>query len=399
LAQTDATAAVDGERTLAVPLFLGVAVASIGGPLALGALYLPGALGDAVPSSGLATVLAILIFAAPIAVWVSYSRRIASSGGLTAFVRAGGGTRVAWAQAAVWAVSYALYLPFTVTDVVYDLLPNVFPGMTGYRTELELALPIAISALVLARVAIVLSVLLVVAVAQLGLLLVLGFIELAHAGEPAHSLAPHVGAGTLAHGTLALSLLFVCASLPLFFGGEVRGGTRTIRRALIAAFCVVSAYLLIVAIPLAQMPPELRSTAIPGMTIADAYSSHSLAVAIGATTAASIVGLIVVEFLALGRLAHYMLGVPIRAALAVIAVPFIAIDAISLIDPEHIYADLLRPSLIALFIAQATVFIVYPLYRRAQDRRGWVAASLVAAVAAALMLYGLYNAITSELAT
>jgi hypothetical protein len=376
-----------------------LAVASIGGPLALGALYLPVPLGDAVASSGLATVIAILAFTAPIAIWVSYSRRIASSGGLTAFVEAGAGMGVARAQAAIWAISYALYLPFTVTDVVYDLLPAVFPGLTDYRTELELALPVAIVVLVLLRVTVALVVLLVAAVAQLVLLLALGVVELSNAAQPVHSLAPHVGAGTLADGAFGLSLLFVCASLPLFFGGEVRGGTRSMRAALVAAFCVVSAYLLVVAIPFAQMPPELRSAEIPGMAIAEAYSSHSLAVAIGVTTAASIVGLIVIEYLALGRLAHYVLGVPIRWALAAIAVPFIAIDAISLINPEGIYEKLLRPALIALFAAQAIVFCVYPLYRRSIDRRGWIVPSLVAGVAAALMFYGLYNAITDKLAT
>ena len=388
-----------GERAFPAPLLAGLAVASIGGPLALGALYLPVPLGDAVASSGLATVIAIAAFAAPVAIWLSYSRRIASAGGLTAFVEAGAGTRIAYAQAAVWAVSYALYLPFTVTDVVYDHLPAVFPGLTDYRTELELILPVAICALVLMRVTVALVLLLVSAIAQLGLLLALGVVQLANAPQPAHSLAPHVGAGTLFDGALGLSLLFVCASLPLFFGGEVRGGTRSVRAALLAAFCVVSAYLLVVAIPFAQMPPELRSAEIPGMAVADAYSSHTLAVAIGLGTAVSIVGLIVIEFLALGRLAHYVLGVPVRAALAVIAVPFIAIDAISLIDPEGIYESLLRPSLIALFIAQAVVFLVYPLYRRALDRRGWVVPSLVAGLAAALMLYGLYNAITEKLAT
>jgi hypothetical protein len=135
------------------------------------------------------------------------------------------------------------------------------------------------------------------------------------------------------------------------------------------------------------------------MAIADAYSSHGLAVAIGLGTVVSIVGIIVIEFLALGRLAHYVLGVPVRAALAVIAVPFIAVDAISLINPEGVYESLLRPALIALFISQAIVFLVYPLYRRALDRRGWVIPSLVAGLAAALMLYGLYHAITEKLAT
>lgn len=388
-----------GERTLPAPLLVGVAVAAIGGPLALGALYLPVPLGDAVASSGFATVIAIAAFCAPVAIWLSYSRRIASAGGLTAFVEAGAGRRIAYAQAGVWAISYALYLPFTVTDVVYDHLPAVFPGLVGYRTELELALPVAICALVLLRVTVALAVLLVSAIAQLVLLLALGVVELANAPQPVHSLAPHVGAGPLFDGALGLSLLFVCASLPLFFGGEVRGGTRTMRAAVLAAFCVVSAYLLVVAIPFAQMPPELRSAELPGMAIADAYSSHSLAVAIGMATVASIVGLIVIEFLALGRLAHYVLGVPVRGALAAIAVPFIAVNAISLIDPEGIYESLLRPALIALFLSQAVVFLVYPLYRRALDRQGWVMPSVVAGLAAALMLYGLYNAIFDALAT
>ena len=378
---------------------MGLAVASIGGPLALGALYLPVPLGNAVVSSGLATVIAIVAFSAPIAVWVLYSRRIASTGGLTAFVEAAAGTGVARVQAAIWAVSYALYLPFTVTDVVYDHLPTVFPGLTGWRTELELALPIAISALVLLRVTVALVLLLVSAVVQLALLLALGVIELSNSAQPAHSLAPHVGASTLLDGGLALSVLFVCASLPLFFGSEVRGGTRAIRAGIIAAFCAVSAYLLVVAIPFSQMPPELRSAAIPGMAIADAYSSHTLAVAIGLTTVISIVGIIVIEFLALGRLANFVLGVPIRMALVVIAVPFIAVDAISLINPEGIYQKLLRPSLIALFTAQAIVFLVYPLYRRGIDRRGWIAPTLVAALAAAVMIYGLYHAIFDPLAT
>ena len=128
------------------------------------------------------------------------------------------------------------------------------------------------------------------------------------------------------------------------------------------------------------------------MAIADAYSSHTLAVAIGLTTVISIVGIIVIEFLALGRLANFVLGVPIRTALAVIAVPFIAVDAISLVNPEKIYVQPLRPSLIALFTAQAIVFLVYPLYRRRTDPQSWVAPTVVALLAAALMIYGLYHA-------
>jgi hypothetical protein len=67
-------------------------------------------------------------FSAPVAIWVLYSRRIASTGGLTAFVEAAGRTGVARSRRRSGPSSYALYLPFTVTDVVYDHLPVVLPG-------------------------------------------------------------------------------------------------------------------------------------------------------------------------------------------------------------------------------------------------------------------------------
>ena len=104
--------------------FAGVAVASFGGPLALAALNAPGLLGDAADSAGLAMVVAVLVFVVPLAIWLRYSRHVASSGGLFSFVEAAAGRRVALAQAAVWIVSYVLYLVYTTVQIVYDLLPN-----------------------------------------------------------------------------------------------------------------------------------------------------------------------------------------------------------------------------------------------------------------------------------
>src|SRR5947207_4684620 len=107
-------------RNGAVPgiVFVGAVVASIGGPLALAALYLPGAAGDALSASGLTVLLAILVFLAPLAVWLGFSERIASAGGLAAFVEAAAGRTAARVQAAVWIVAYFLYLPYTVTYIV-----------------------------------------------------------------------------------------------------------------------------------------------------------------------------------------------------------------------------------------------------------------------------------------
>jgi len=101
--------------------------------------------------------------------------------------------------------------------------------------------------------------------------------------------------------------------------------------------------------------------------------------------------LILAEYIALSRLLHAWLGLRLRTALKAIAVPFLAADAISLADPQRFYDELLKPSLVALFLSQLPVFAVFPLYRR---RPG---ALLLAAAASALMLYGLYTVATSQL--
>src|SRR5947207_5343249 len=154
-------------------LFVGFAIASIGGPLAL-ANFLPGTAGDeGIESAGLVVLLALAVFIAPLAIWLAYSRRVVSPGGLAAFVAAAAGRRVAVLHGWIWALAYFLYLPYTITFVVYDLLAPVFPGIAPYRWALELILPVAIVLLVLAPLLWSLGSLLVVGLAQLVLLLVL----------------------------------------------------------------------------------------------------------------------------------------------------------------------------------------------------------------------------------
>src|SRR5436305_2256449 len=382
------------ERRLSPGLFAVFTAASIGGPLALGALYLPGTADEVLSSAGFTTLAAIVVFAAPLAIWAAYSRRIASPAGLTGFVEAAAGRRLARVQAAIWAVAYALYLPYTVTFVVYDLLPVVVPGIKPYRAALELVLPVLLAVLVLAPLVWVVGLRGVVRVGLLGLRLTLGALTLANAGSASGSFVPHAAAGTTAKAIGGVGTLFVCASLPLFAGAEVRGGTRAIRRGLVGGFALVAAYLLFQAFPLAGVPDSLIHSEIPGMAIAQAYSGHALAVAVGLGVAASVTGLIVAEYLALGRLAHAMLGVPVRRALAAIAVPFVLLDALSLTDPNGSYDTMLKPSLIALFVAQLVVFAVYPLYRRSIDRLRMSHVAL-AAVAMVLLGYGLYTAVAN----
>jgi hypothetical protein len=387
------------DRWLPRPLFVGAAIASIGGPLALVALYAPGAAGDAVQASGLTVVVAVALFLAPLLVWLGYSERIVSAGGLAAFVEAAAGPWAARALAVVWTVSYFLYIPYTVTYVVYDVLPAIFPGIAPYRASLELAVPAAIVALVLAPQIVAFGALALTAVAQLGLAAALGILLLVHAGGHSRTFTSAPAAGTTTRGAVAVALLFVCASLPLFFGAEVRGGSRSVRRGLAVAYACAAAVLVLAAIPLASVPADLRNAELPGVAMAQAYSGRGFAVAIGLGSAASVTALIVLEYLALGRLLHWAFAIPTRLALAAIAVPFLVADAISLADPDRFYDDLLRPSLIALWIAQLTVFAAFPLYRL-RTRRALVAVAVpLAAVACALSGYGLYLAITNSAGT
>jgi amino acid transporter len=386
-------------NSLPRPLFAGAAIASIGGPLALVAFYLPGAAGGAIGASGLTAAIAIVVFLAPLAVWLGYSERVASAGGLAAFVEAAAGPVAARVQALVWTVSYFLYLPYTVTFIVYDVLPEIFPGIVPYRASLELAIPAGIAVLVLAPRFVAFSALALAAVAQLVLAVVLGAVMLSHAGAHAATFTSTAGTRTMAKGGAGVSLLFVCASLPLFFAGEVREGARSVRRGLVLAYACAAAVMLLVAVPLASVPRAIRGADLPGLAIAQAYSGRGLAIAIGLGGAVSVAGLIVLEFLALGRLLHWLFRMPVRLASAGVAVPFVAADAISLVNPGRFYDDLLRPSLIALWISQIIVFAVYPLFRLRLRPHLVAPATALAAVACALSGWGLYLAVSSNLGT
>ena len=371
-------------------LFVGFAIASIGGPLAL-ANFLPGTAGDdGIRSAGLVVVLAVAVFVAPLALWLVYSRRVVSPGGLTAFVEAAAGRPAALVHGWIWALAYFLYLPYTITYVVYDVLPPVFPGIVPYRWQLELVLPVAIVLLVLAPVRWALAALLVVGLVQLGLLLALGGVELGHVPVRLASQPKPDPTGRAVGGT---ALLFICASLPLYLGAEVRGGSKTVRRGLALAVAFVGICFFVAALGMSTVPSALLHLPLPATAIARYYSGRSLEVAVGLAIAAGTLALIVAEYLALGRLLHWLHGPPLRRVLVWIAVPFVAADALSLINPDAFYDRLLKPSLGALFISQLLVFGVFPLFRRGLR---WMP---LVAVASGLAVWGFYTLVAGSTST
>ena len=382
--------AADPARGFSPLLFVGFAIASIGGPLAL-ANFLPGTAGDdGIESAGLVVLLALAVFIAPLAIWLAYSRRVVSPGGLTAFVAAAAGRRVAVLHGWIWALAYFLYLPYTITFVVYDLLAPVFPGIAPYRWALELILPVAIVLLVLAPLLWSLGSLLVLGLAQLVLLLVLGWVELEHAPV---RLAAKPSGDPLDRAVAGTALLFICASLPLYLGAEVRGGSKTVRRGVTFAVAAVGLCFFVAALGMSAVPEALFRFPVPAAAIAKYYSGRPLEVAVALGVAVGTLALIVAEYLALGRLLHWLHGPPLRRVLLWIAVPFIAADVISLVNPEEFYDKLLKPSLGALFISQLIVFLVFPLFQRGLR---WLP---LVAIASGLAGWGFYILVSGSAST
>jgi len=378
-------------RPLGPWAFIAVALASFGGPLALAALNAPALVADASSSAGLAMVAAVVVFAAPMAIWLRFSRHVTGSGGLFAFVEAAAGRRIALVQAALWIVAYALYLVYTTVQIVYDLLPQVVPGVGRYQTLLALLIPAAIAGVMITGRAAALVVLGVIGVGQLALAGILDGVTLAHVATPTSTFGTGAPAGSLAKASAQTSLLYICGSLPLFLGGELVRPTRTIRHGLTGAYLLTAVVVTLAVAPLAAMPWVLR-TSIPGVTVAQEFAGPGLARAIGIGVAVSIAGLILFEYVALTRLLHAIGGWGIRPLSVIVAAVMIIAAPLTLIDPQGFYGALVKPSLITLWLSQLIVFAVYPRYAAAQRQRA-IPAWTLAFVAGGLAIYGLWTGI------
>jgi hypothetical protein len=388
------------ERPIGTWAFAGVAIASLGGPLALAALIVPSVAEDAITSGGLATLAAAVVFVAPLAIWLRYAghlragadpTRPGAGGGLYTFVLEAVGPRVALAQAAVWTLSYLLYIIYTTIQIVYELLPQVLPGEARYQTVLALAIPVAVAATMIAGRTAALAVIGAVAVSQLALSGILDGVTVAHLSLPLSSFGTSAPAGSFAKAGAKTSLLYICAGLPLFLGGELAAPARTSRRVLIGAYLVTVVIVVLAVAPLAAAP-GLARTDVPGVELAAQFSGTALARTIAIGVAVSIAGVILCEYLALTRLAAAVGGWATRRVSIVVGVIVVAAAPITLIDPDGIYDQLTRVSVAALWVSQLMVFAAFPRFAARRGLHPGLAWGLTA-VASALAVYGLYLAV------
>lgn len=365
-------------RPISTRAFIGVAITSFGGPLALAALYAPGIVEDATSSAGLAMIAAVVVFALPLMIWLRYARQINGSGGLYSFTEAAAGRQIALVQGGLWILSYLLYLLYTTAQIVYDTLPAVFPGEKRYQTLLELAIPAAITGVMIAGRWVTMLVIGIIGAGQLAIAGALGGLTLANLATPASSFGGSAPAGSVAIASGQTALLYICGSLPLFLGGEIANPARTMRRGLTAVFLATALVMTMAVAPLATAPFFAREP-IPGMTVASAYAGHGFAIAVGTGVAVSIAGVMIVEYLGLSRLIPTMTSLPVRPVIIGIGALVIAFAPITLANPDGIYENLLTPSLVALWLSQLIVFAVYPRYVRKQHGRMFPAWVLTAA--------------------
>jgi uncharacterized membrane protein YkvI len=272
-------------------------------------------------------------------------------------------------------------------QIVYDLLPEVIPGVRPYQTALALLIPVAIAAVMVAGRAATLIVLGVMAAGQLVLAGILDGVTLANVSTPASSFGGGAPAGALAKASAQTSLLYICGSLPVFLGGELAAPARTIRRGLTGAFLVTATVIVLAVAPLAAAPGLLH-TEIPGVSVAEQFAGVGLARAIGIGVAVSTAGVILCEYLALTRLVHAIGHWRMRPIAAVIGAGVVLVAPFTLIDPDGFYDTLLKPSLVALWLSQLIVFAVYPLFALKRRQRMWPALTL-SLIASAFAVYGL----------
>jgi amino acid transporter len=233
----------------------------------------------------------------------------------------------------------------------------------------------------------------VMAAGQLALAGVLDGVTLAHIAPPVSTLGTSAPAGSFAKAGAQTSLLYICAGLPLFLGGELAAPVRTIRRGLLGAYLATGLVVLLAVAPLAAAP-GLTHTEVPGFSVIEQYAGSGLARIIGIGIAVSVAGVIVCEYLALTRLLHAVGSWGMRPIAVVIGAVVVLAAPFSLINPDGFYNALLKPSLVALWLSQLIVFLVYPRFAaRHQQRR--LPAWALTAVASGLTVYGLWVALTA----
>jgi hypothetical protein len=280
--------------------------------------------------------------------------------------------------------------------VVYDVLPAAWPGVHHWRPLLAGLVPAVVALSVVAGRRVALTVIGFLAIGQLALLGLLDVVAVQHAPDAA---AFHVSTSSDTGRALGgIATLFVCGSLPLFLGGETRDGGRSLRRVLPPAFLLTAVGVLLAVYPLAR-DPAFAHASVPGLSLVRVDLSHSAGVAVGVGVAGSIMAVLLLEYVALTRLLHYVSGASIRVWVWVLGAALAIAGPISVaLDPDKFYDKLIKPSLELLWLSQVIEVGVFPVYLHRHGKlKAWHL--LVTVVAVAVMVFGFWNTVAGSSAS
>jgi hypothetical protein len=231
-----------------------------------------------------------------------------------------------------------------------------------------------------------------IAAVQVVLVLVLDIITVAHVSFAVRVPGGQSG-GDLLKATGQSATLYICASLPLFLGGELADARRTIRRVLPVVVAFTTVVTLLAALPLTgTSASSLLDAPVPGMAVISRFSGHGLANVMGIGIAISVGGVMLAEYVALTRLLHAVSGLSVRRMAIAVGVVVLIGAPLSLINPQSFYSALSKPSLGALWVSQLIVFAVYPRFAR---RHGMAVAPAwaLSLISIALGVYGFYSTV------
>ena len=218
--------------------------------------------------------------------------------------------------------------------------------MRRYQTLLALAIPVAIAAVMIAGRAAALVVIGVIAIGQVVLAGLLDGVTLAHLLDAGVQLrrrradARRWRARARRPRCSTSAEACRCSS-----AASCRARRGRSAAAWSGSFLLTGLLVTLAVAPLAAAPGLLR-TDIPGVSVAQQFSTAGLARAIGIGVAVSIAGVMLCEYLALTRLIHAVSGWRLRPIAAALGLVLIVAAPISLIDPNGFYDALLKPSLV-----------------------------------------------------
>lgn len=378
-------------------LLYGFAIAAIGGPLALVMIGFFSSAYGAGAYSPYALLIGLLLFLAPLMIWYNYSKKVASSGGLYAFVEKSLGAKAAKLQGWLWLIGYFLYLPYTIFYMTYDLLPVLFRNLAPYLAFIDIGLTVVIVLPLLLSTRKTLYFILVTAVIQL--LIIIAFAFWIFSGSFIHSLGSGAGTSALAftNGALATSLLFVGSSLVLFLGGEVRGGGKGIGKAMVTSFAVVAIFFVLGSMAFVNATARQAGSYLPGFSVLSYSLGRNFAYMAAILTIVSIVDLVMIEFIAMTRLSSYMFKIKLDRSVVVLAGLFIFASLVSVTNPRLFSSYELVGAVSALCLSLLIVFVSYPFFRKRELQLNAFDV-LITLISVALMLYGIYTVLMPYMA-